>query len=292
MVDTRVSGSHGGSEPSAGAPASIDRPAGSPPILSANELLRAIRQRENAGGGLWLFLDYDGTLVPIAPSPDQALSDPELLRLLAKLVSVPAFRVAILSGRPLASLQALLPIPGLILAGLYGIEIQMPDRTILRGTDAADMRHTVERVKDAWTQLIDRRAGFLVEDKGLAVALHARYASPGDADFVLPRAEMVVADLPAAEYRVLGGERFLEVAPSTAHKGRSVEWLLEHGGLSNALPVYLGDDDKDEEAFEVVREHGGVPIIVGTREPMTRALARLPSPMEVRRFLEQLTTNN
>lgn len=241
---------------------------------------------------MWLFLDYDGTLVPIAPAPDLALPDPGLLQLLAKLVRVPRFRVAILSGRSLSSLQALLPIPGLILAGLYGIEIQMPDRTILRRTEAADLRHTVERVRDAWARLIDRRAGFLLEDKGLAVALHARYASPSDADFVLPRAETVVAELPAAQYRVLGGERFLEVAPSAAHKGRSVEWLLEHGGLPDALPVYIGDDDKDEEAFGVVRDHGGIPIIVGTREPMTRALVRLPSPLEVRRFLEQLSTDN
>jgi trehalose 6-phosphate phosphatase len=254
--------------------------------------LQAIRKHTGAGGELWLFLDYDGTLVPIAPAPELAVPDPGLLHLLVRLASIPRFRVAILSGRSLSSLQALLPIRGLILAGLYGIEIQMPDGTILRRTEATDLRHTVERVKEAWIRLIDHRAGFLVEDKGLAVALHARHASPSDAHFVLPRAETVVAQLPTAQYRVLGGDRFLEIAPSAAHKGRSVEWLLEHAGMPNALPVYFGDDDKDEEAFGVVREHGGIPIIVGTREPVTRALVRLPSPVEVRRFLEQLATDN
>ncbi len=241
---------------------------------------------------MWLFLDYDGTLVPFAPAPDLALPDPQLLQLLAKLAQAPRLRVAILSGRSLSSLQALLPIPGLILAGLYGIEIQMPDGSILKRTNDADLRDTVERVKEAWTRLIGRRAGFLVEDKGMAVALHARHASPSDADFVLPRAEMVVAQLPTAQYRVLGGERFVEIAPSAAHKGHAVEWLLEHGGWSEALPVYIGDDDKDEEAFGVIRDQGGIPIIVGTREPITRALVRLPSPAEVRRFLEQLASNN
>ncbi len=235
---------------------------------------------------MWLFLDYDGTLVPIAPAPDQAIPDPALLNLLADLVRVPRFRVAILSGRSLSSLQALLPIPGLVLAGLYGIEIQMPDHTVLRRAEAADLRHTVERVKNAWARLISDRAGFLVEDKGLAVALHARYASPSDADTVLPRAVTVVAQLPAEQYRILGGDRFLEVAPSAAHKGRSVEWLLKQQGFPGALPVYFGDDDKDEEAFGVIREHGGFPIIVGTRQPTTQARVRLASPQDAREWLQ------
>ncbi len=245
-----------------------------------------------AGGRLWLFLDYDGTLVPIAPTPQQAIPDSALLRLLVELAQVPRFRVAILSGRPLSSLQALLPVPGLILAGLYGIEIQMPDGTVLRRAEAANLRHTVESVKDAWARLVGDRAGFLVEDKGLAVALHARHASPADADAVLSRAESVVDQLPAAEYRILGGDRFLEIAPSAAHKGGSVEWLLEHAGFPDALPVYIGDDDKDEEAFGVVLEHGGIPIIVGMRQPMTRALVRVKSPQEVRELLEQLASDN
>ncbi len=241
---------------------------------------------------LWLFLDYDGTLVPIAPTPDQAIPDPALLRLLTDLAGAPHLRVAILSGRPLASLQALLPVPGLILAGLYGIEIQMPDHTIVSRADLAAFSETVAHVKDEWTGLIGRRAGFLVEDKGLAVALHARFARPVDADFVLSRAEALIRHLPREQYRVLGGDRFLEIAPSAAHKGWSVEWLLEHGRFPDALPVYLGDDDKDEEAYPIVRQHGGIPIIVGSREPMTNALVRLPSPQQARELLSQLITVN
>ncbi len=257
---------------------------------SEQRALLLIQNHIRAGGRLWLFLDYDGTLVPIALTPDQAIPDPDLLRLLTDLANAQHLRVAILSGRPLASLQALLPVPGLILAGLYGIEIQMPDRTVLRRADVANFAETVARIKAAWTRLVGSRAGFLVEDKGLAVALHARHASPTDADDVLSRAEALVGPLPREQFRVLGGDRFLEVAPSAAHKGRSVEWLLEHGNFPDALPVYLGDDDKDEEAFVIVRERGGIPIIVGSREPTTNALIRLPSPRQARELLRHLAT--
>ncbi len=240
------------------------------------------------GGRLWLFLDYDGTLVPIAPSPDEAQPDAALLELLAHLARAPAIRTAILSGRPLSALKGMLPGPGLILAGVYGVEIQMRDGSVQRRIEPGELRSAIEQVKAAWTDLIDRRSGFLIEDKGCAVALHARFASETDAEAVLPRAKLAASRLmPADRCRLLGGDRFLEVAPAAAHKGEAVEWLLDHGGLTDALPVYFGDDDKDEEAFATVRQRGGIPIGVGSRK-LAHALEYLPSPEAVRAWLEQI----
>ncbi len=248
--------------------------------------LEAICNHLRAGGSIWLFLDYDGTLVPIAATPDQAIPDPPLVHLLTRLAQTPNLRTAVISGRALGTLQALLRIPGLLLAGLYGVEIQMPDGRIIRRDEIADIRQQLEAVQRGWMALIDGRPGFLIEDKGLSMALHARFAAARDADSVLPRAREMIAGLPSRQFRILGGERFLEIAPAIANKGETVAWLLDHLPAANALPVYFGDDDKDEEAFPVIRARGGIPILVGAYPAGTAALVRLSSPAEARAWLE------
>lgn len=251
-----------------------------------HQALDKILDHLQKGGPLWLFLDYDGTLVPYAPTPEQALPDAELMDLLARMGNNPRLRTVILSGRPLSSLQTMLPVPGILLAGLYGVEIELPGQGVTRRADPAGVRKIVEDVKAAWGQLVDGRPGYLVEDKGMSVALHSRLADPSEAGEILPRAQAVLSDKAGAEFRVMGGDRFLEIAPSVAHKGEAVDWLIYHVELPDALPVYFGDDDKDEEAYAVIRRHGGIPIIVGPREPNSQAFVRLAGPAQARQWLK------
>ena len=249
--------------------------------------MERIRRHLQANGSLTLFLDYDGTLVPIAPTPAEAQPDAALVSLLTDLAQAPGFDTIILSGRSLSSLQAFLPVPGLTLAGTYGVEIQR-DGQMVRGGAPGQIRPVIMQVKEEWDRAIEKRDGFLLEDKGLAIALHARWADPGQAASVLERARVVAAALPADRFRILGGDRFLEVAPANAHKGQTVDWLLARSRFPKALPVYCGDDDKDEEAFGVIRRHGGIPIGVGTRFPLALALERVPSPDALRDWLRAL----
>jgi trehalose 6-phosphate phosphatase len=251
--------------------------------------LARVRARVLAGSKLWLFLDYDGTLVPIAPTPAEARPDASLLELLACLAARRQFRVVVLSGRPLGSLLEMLPVPALILAGTYGLEVQLWGTRVEAQAGLAALRPTVEAVKAKWAELVGSRAGFLVEDKGLAVALHARWAPPDDAGWVLPRARRAAEPLTtAAPVRILGGDRFLEVAPVAAHKGQAVEWLLRRLPWPGAGIVYFGDDDKDEEAYAVVRQWGGTPIAVGPRLHRAATLGWLPAPGAVCAWLQQL----
>jgi trehalose-phosphatase len=251
-------------------------------------LLAAVRQGLVAGRRVWLFLDYDGTLVPIAPE-EEARPDPALLQIFSGLGELPALSVTVLSGRPLSFLQTMLPIPGLILAGTYGVEIQIPGKALVARADRAAIRPIVDKVKSAWVQLTAGRDGFMIEDKGLAVALHAQFAQPADADSVMPAAQATAAQIIYPErLRMLGGDRFLEVAPAAAHKGQAVEWLLRQYAFPDALLMYFGDDDKDEEAFAVVRRRGGISILVGQGQRTTQAAYRLDSPDAMRGWLRLL----
>jgi len=243
-------------------------------------------------GKLWLFLDYDGTLADFAPTPDHILPDPALIHLIEGLARKPGIRVSILSGRRLSHLRQLLPVAGIILAGTYGIELLEESGQMIQRLQYEKLRPALEAIKPEWHQLIQGRDGFFLEDKGWTLALHARFASDDEAEQVLPRAMEVVNAAPLArEFRILGGHRFLEIAPRLASKRETVEYLLSHYSLPDARLLYIGDDDKDEEAFPLIHAHGGIAVKVF--QPSQSALPTtadfsLASPAETRDWLQQL----
>jgi trehalose-phosphatase len=87
---------------------------------------------------------------------------------------------------------------------------------------------------------------------------------------------------------VLGGHKLLEIGPALAHKGRTVAYLLNRYPWPDALPLYVGDDDKDEQAFGVIQAQDGIAIRVCGELCETRADGRLESPQDVRRWLRAL----
>jgi trehalose 6-phosphate phosphatase len=253
--------------------------------------LEPLNERLAQAERLWLFLDYDGTLADFAPTPDHIHPDPELVNLLTRLAAHARIRLTVISGRRLSHVEALAPVPGILLAGTYGIELRMPTGERINRVAYEDVRPALASIKPRWSQLIDGREGFFLEDKGWSLALHARFANDGEARRVLADARCVATEAAASDsFRVLGGHKFLEVGPTLAHKGKTVAYLLAAHPLPGAQLLYLGDDDKDEEAFGVIEVRGGVAIRVAPEPRETRADYRLESPQDVRRWLEILLT--
>ncbi len=245
------------------------------------ELLRAQR--------LWLFLDYDGTLEDFAPTPAHILPNPAVIDLVTRLARQPRIRVAVISGRRLSQVQALLPLPGILLAGTYGIELQTPDGEHTNRVALDVVRPVLDLLKPRWESLIAGRSGFFLEDKAWSLALHARFAEEDEAQEVLETAGQMASRTAASGFfRVLGGHRFLEIAPAVAHKGQTVNDILDRYPWPGALPVYIGDDDKDEAAFEAIKARGGFAILVTPEPCATQADCRLESPRHVRQWLDAL----
>jgi trehalose-phosphatase len=246
---------------------------------------------------LQLFLDYDGTLADFAPTPEHVEPDPEVITLLTRLAEHPRIRVMVISGRRLDHVEELLPVPEVLLAGTYGIELRLPDGERIHRVRYDRIRPVLERTRACWERLLADRDGFFLEDKDWAVAIHARYAADDQAEEVLEEArEMAVSSLEGAGdsglFRVLGGHEFLEIGPALAHKGRTVRHLIDRYAWPHALPLYIGDDDKDEEAFSAIHAHGGLAIKVCQEPCQTQADGRLSSPEEVRRWLTTLVTGS
>jgi trehalose 6-phosphate phosphatase len=240
-------------------------------------------------GRVWLFLDYDGTLAELAPTPDHIEPIPELLDLLPRLAAHPGLRVSIVSGRRLGHVQSLLPVSDILLAGTYGVEMQTHEGERIHRVEYEMIRPVLEALKPRWEQLLGGRAGFFLEDKGWSLAIHARHAEEQEGEEVVEAARDMAEEAAAGRpFRVLGGYKFVEIGPKLAHKGETVEHLLQKYPWPGALPVYLGDDDKDEEAFGVIKAHGGVAILVARKPRPTLADCRLQSPQDVRRWLERL----
>lgn len=240
-----------------------------------------------------LFLDYDGTLADFAPTPDIVIPDPELIDLLTRVANDPKLSLAIISGRRLKHIQALLPVKGVWLAGTYGIELLTPKGEQIDRLDFARIRPRLEALKPEWGRLIKGSRGFYLEDKGWSLAIHARFAGDQDAKRVLATArQLVEAIINSSDLHLLGGHKFLEICPSSADKGLAVQYLIDQESVPGALPVYIGDDDKDEKAFEVVKAHNGVAILVASKSRTTLADYRLESPVAVRGLLSSLIHNN
>jgi trehalose-phosphatase len=241
---------------------------------------------------LWLFLDYDGTLADFAPTPDHIEPDRRVIAVLQQLDSNPDIRITILSGRRLEHIRRLLPIPEIFLVGTYGIELLTPVGEIIHRVDYRKIRPPLERLIPIWANTIAGRDGFYLEDKGWALALHARAADDVEAEQVLTRARQATMETSATEYfRILGGHKFLEIAPAVAGKGNTISYLLSQYPVPNARLLGIGDDDKDEEAFHIIHARGGVAVKViqpSQASSPTDADFFFESPVETIDWLEGL----
>ena len=241
---------------------------------------------------LWLFLDYDGTLADFSRTPDLVEVKPEVVSLVRALSANPRIRVAVISGRGLKIVRQLLPVEGIFLAGVYGVEIQTPAGEVTYRENLGRIRPFLERIKPRWQELISGQPGFFLEDKDWTLAIHADKAPQPVAQKVLAAARQAAqAELPRNHFRWFADDVFLEIAPYLAHKGRTVSYLYQHFPLTGSRLIYIGDDDRDEEAFETVDGFGGVNIVVSARARpahLDQVDYTLNSPAAVHAWLERL----
>ncbi|NYZ62356.1 trehalose-phosphatase [Luteimonas deserti] len=229
-----------------------------------------------------LFLDVDGCLLPFAPSPDAVQVPPGLVERLHVLHTHLDGALALVSGRNVATLDALFAPAVFNAAGLHGVERRRTGQT---GTPA-EVPPGLVRVRDAARVIVDAYPGALVEDKGAAIALHWRMvddAGKRAAGIALHAfAAGAVTGLP--EYQLQPGDHVIELRPRHADKGSAILAFLAEAPFAGRRPVFAGDDLTDEPGFEAVNILGGISILVGDR-PGSAARFHLSSPDAVHRWL-------
>jgi len=210
------------------------------------------------GGGAWaLFLDFDGTLVELAATPDAVEVPPRLRETLGACASAFDGAVAIVSGRPIAAIDAMLRPLKLPAAGLHGLELRMPDGTVEQATHGAA---ELAGLRARFMSLVQEDARLVVEDKGASVALHFRRAPEREQEL---REFVARAMAPHNGHQVMPGKMVLEIRPTHADKGTAIGRFLEAPPFVGRRPVFAGDDLTDEDGFAAVNRLGGISVKVG-----------------------------
>ena len=222
------------------------------------------------GAAAWaLFLDFDGTLVDIATTPDAVVVHPRLHAILSACVEAFDGAVAIVTGRPIAAVDALLEPLRLPAAGLHGLELRLPNgEAVLRHADRGE---ELADVRARFLSLAREDARLVVEDKGSSLGLHFRRAPERERELH----ELVTGAVsPHDGHHVMHGKMILEVRPAHEDKGTAIGRLLDTPPFAGRRPVFAGDDITDEDGFAAVNRRGGISIKVGEGE--SAATCRVP----------------
>jgi trehalose 6-phosphate phosphatase len=223
-----------------------------------------------------LFLDFDGTLAELAPSPAEVHVAPDLVPTLWALAERLNGALAIVTGRPVEQIDAYLRPLLLPVAGVHGAQRRMPGEGI-----ETIVAPSLDAVVTLAQELALRHPGLIVERKGVAMALHYRLA-PELGVLCLQRLVEAVEFEPGLE--LIHGKMVLEVKPSGISKGRAIEYFMGQEPFAGRQPIFIGDDETDESGFEVVQRQGGHAIKMG--EGTSLAQHRMTDPATLRLWLQ------
>jgi trehalose 6-phosphate phosphatase len=229
------------------------RPIAELPSASAKseEISRRLAGRRPA-----VFLDYDGTLTPIVDRPEDALISEGMRNAVRRLAK--RCPVCVVSGRDRRVVQELMGVDDLIVAGSHGFDIWSPSGGAIQRQEGAEYGDLLKRVRDRLTEELGSIPGALIEPKSNSVAAHFRLV----AEEQRPRVEEVVNRILSehpGELKVTPGKMVFEIQPNIDwNKGKAVLYLLQALKLDgdDVVPIYLGDDITDEDAFEALAGRG------------------------------------
>jgi trehalose 6-phosphate phosphatase len=239
-----------------------------PPVFSLNEIA--------------LFLDFDGTLVDLAPQPEAVIVPPDLPPLLQRLHDRMNGALALISGRPLAEVDGFLKPVRLSASGAHGAE--------LRETGGAEIKVVGAHLSDPLRAQIQaivatlqaRWPGLRVEDKGTSIAVHYRHALEAEADL---RAALEALSF-GNGWQMLSGHRVFEIKARGWNKGTAIRRIMDAAAFAGRRPICIGDDRTDLDGMEAARALGGDGVAVGGLDADVAWM--LSDPAAVRDWLRKL----
>lgn len=243
-----------------------------------------------------IFLDYDGTLSPIVENPDQAYMAPEMREAVKNVAKY--FPTAIVSGRCRAKVYNFVRLSELYYAGSHGMDIKGPSsRKHQKGNQnvlCQPAKEFLPMMTEVYGILLEKTKsipGANVENNKFCLSVHFRRVEEQSWGDLADRVKSVLKDYP--KLCLTQGRKVLEIRPTIKwDKGKAIEFLMKSLGYENSkdvLPIYIGDDRTDEDAFRVLRKREqGFGILVSKIPKETEAVYTLQEPSEVMYFLQRL----
>lgn len=241
---------------------------------------------------VYLFLDFDGTLTPLAETPGKVVFPEEAKELIYALSQEPLCKIAIISGRVLEDLKDRVGLKGIVYVGNHGFEIEGP-KIKFKSVVPNGYKEVLKKIKQELDEKLLSVKGTLVEDKGYTLTLHYRLVDKRDA----PAVEKIFRDVTAAplagnKIKITSGKEVFEIRPPMEwDKGKAVLWLLARQkfavGKRTVIPIYIGDDITDEDAFRALKEKR-LTVFVGESKAASYAEYYLKDVQDVMKFLREI----
>jgi trehalose 6-phosphate phosphatase len=228
-----------------------------------------------------LFLDIDGTIVDIAPTPDLVVAEPDLIVTLVQLSLLFKGAVAIVTGRQIEDADRILAPLQMVAAGVHGGQIRRRAGGSIETVASTIAPGLLQDV----AELVAVDSGILIENKITGIAVHYRHA-PRLAATIERRLRHLVQNS-AQAVTLCRGPMVFEVLPAESSKHAAVKVLARLPAFEGRRPLFIGDDRPDETAFAAAVARGGRGMKVAG-EHFPRGAADFSGPAHVRQWLRQL----
>ncbi|HTZ03215.1 MAG TPA: trehalose-phosphatase [Xanthobacteraceae bacterium] len=228
-----------------------------------------------------ILLDIDGTILDLAPSPQQVWVPTGLRQTLARLDGLTGGALALVSGRPLADIDLIFSPLELAAIGGHGAEL----RAAANAKPVMRARLLDPAFKRKLAAIAELGPGILAEDKGYSLALHFRLA-PERAEAVQAAVDRACASLPPGEVDILPGKLVIEIKRPGISKANAVNELMTRPPFADRKPIFIGDDLTDEPVFGVIAQFGGLGFSVGRVAP--DVTGHFDKPESVRAWLARI----
>ncbi len=233
-----------------------------------------------------LFLDYDGTLTPIVPDPEDATLSDHAKKIIKKLAE--KINVCVISGRDRKNVASMVGLESVIYAGSHGFDISGPDGLEMQYEPGKKALPHLDEAEKNLNEKLKNIKGCQVERKKYAIAVHYRNVDEKEVDQVKDAVEEELKNQDRLKKGT--GKKIIELKPDLDwHKGKALDWLMDKLDLKSDkfIPIFIGDDITDEDALKAVEEKG-IGIIVDSHESDTSAKYKLKDTRETILFLEKL----
>jgi trehalose-phosphatase len=252
--------------------------------------LREILDRVGASKKIFFFLDYDGTLTDIVPHPDDARLSEEMKTTLTLLKRSPKVSLAIVSGRSLRDIRNRVGLKGIYYVGNHGMEVFEPQSGV-RQLFPKRVARGLEVISDRLNFEFRGIEGIFVENKKWTLSIHYRNVDPRWAPSIQMKLHQEIKGS-IIPLHLCRGKKVFEIRPqSEVDKGTAVLSLLGKEKKGGILPIYIGDDRTDEDAFRSLKRKGITVLVSRPRPVASSAQYYARDPSEVHHFLERIRSS-
>jgi trehalose 6-phosphate phosphatase len=240
---------------------------------------------------IFLFLDYDGTLISFQDLPTEVTTPQEIKKIIKQLIKNPKVKVIIATGRQLHDIKKLMNVKGISFIALHGLDIETEDGMRFFWKQSAQARLLITAIKKDMQKMLTDEKGASLEDKELTIVFHYRLLDIKKIHHLRETFKKIVRTHDTQKIlEIISGAKIIEARPKGWNKGKGIELFLNrYTTVKNILPIYIGDDITDEDAFRFLGKRGITIHVANRSKRKTAARYQVKNPDEVYAFLQSLS---